>query len=605
MSSATKVGAASINSLAELENFFCCADSIINLEFPSCIRPPQINIAEVRDESYYFEYQSRENFKALMNYVYNVVNENFSALPWSSSYLCYIGNSGSGKSYNLAALVCLLRSRKANGWEFNKNVVYISSCHLFFNNADVNGQYILGNGKSILCEAFPQDVNEISKLNSWSDIVSFTLSKPSRSIIFIIDDLNYIISEEGNNDKLFYKRMLIELVDRRFCVFGITARRDALFNILHPDRSFFFGNTLYLYGGLTKNEWETWKITSRLPFYRELSKDDELKIIFLTGLVPQSLSLIEKFYKKYPNDDNALSKAFQTFENELAPAIFNELAASSNDLIASSNGFIAPSRGARSYVARMAYAIVDTHASCLSSMTPFDHRYFYRDSSGVLRAVSGLVRRAMRTYLEIVYDDDYYVFLTSKWILSVLETNNPIVKDFAFELYALQQIAKYPSKFIDVPLASCDIVRFSGDTPLRMTLNRKGLTIFIPLKYNRKYVDAVLRYVHPSCHKSRKRKKSNQNEDEQVKVEIYAVQITLQSFQSRKESLDFFKKGGDYASYEFDDEQVDRCMLWVSAQLPGIDPAQLPGIDPAIPEPEADLSKRVPFQQNFKLIELY
>ena len=591
MSSLLQFDASNLNSVEELHTLFGSADSILKLQFPSCIRPPGFLVSDFREDIYFFEYHTRESFRNLMNYAYDVINENFAALRCHSPNLCYVGNSGSGKSYNLAALVCLLRTRKARGWAFSKNIVYISSCKLFFDDSEPDSKHVLQNGIYVLCEAFPDDADEICASTSWSDLVSFTLSKPRKSIVFIVDDWNYIISEEKqlqnvNNIKDRYKRMIKELVQNRFCIFAMSAGSEAMTSTNKQNRVSSMGNTLYLYGGLTNGEWETWKNTSRSPFYQQLSPEDELKLIDLTGLVPDYLSSIDEFYKQYAAGEDALSETFSAFERYLAPTIYDDLAASSKKFMSVDKDI---------FVYQMAHAIVDTRSNVLS-VTLLDHRYFYSDSAGVLRSVCGLVRRAMRKILEQTHKDDFYAILTPEWMMSALQTGNAIVRGFAFEVYAIRRIVEHPSIFINVASTPCNVVRFSLDSPPPSELNTEGLTMFIPVKFNHRYVDAVLRYVRPLSALPKKRKKGNQNVVERRTVEIYAVQITLQSFQSHKKSLDFFKKGGDCARYELKGELVERCMLWVSAQLPGI--------NAAIPVADADHSKSEPFSQHVNLIEI-
>jgi len=65
----------------------------------------------------------------------------------------YIGNVGSGKSYNLATLVTYLRKRAEKNWDFDKNVVYISECNTFFRYADPQSLTLVRNGRAVLCEA--------------------------------------------------------------------------------------------------------------------------------------------------------------------------------------------------------------------------------------------------------------------------------------------------------------------------------------------------------------------------------------------------------------------------------------------------------------------
>jgi hypothetical protein len=74
-----------------------------------------------------FGYDIREGFSSLVNEVVQLVNSK------SINSMVYIGNVGSGKSHNLAALVFYLREcKKRNETSFAQDVVYISNCNRFF-----------------------------------------------------------------------------------------------------------------------------------------------------------------------------------------------------------------------------------------------------------------------------------------------------------------------------------------------------------------------------------------------------------------------------------------------------------------------------------------
>ena len=393
-------------------------------------------------------------------------------------------------------------------------------------------------------------------------MVRFVKSKPPESIVFIVDDWNYIVPEEkllpeANSYKFHYRNMILQLVQDQYCITAMSAGCESITGSNNQDTLISSSKVLSLYGGLTLEEWETWKMTSK--FYQQISEKDELKIIECTGLVPHYLKTMEENCKVSSNGV-PLSESIDTLLRELYQDIYDNIVASS---------LVFMSRNKELFVSQMTYAIIDNYSN-VASKRLYDHRYFYRDPAYKLRAVCGCARYAMRAFLELNCQDDFYERLTPSWMTSALNTGNPVVKGFAFELYALKRIVLHPFNFIDVPPSTCKVIRFSEYIPFRSQLNDQGLNIFIPLKFHRGYVDAVLRYVHPLADNTKKRKKTVAKN-----VDIYAVRITLQSFKNHKESLDFFNKGGDIAGYELEGEQVERCMLWVSREQPDVD-ATLP-----------------------------
>jgi len=121
-----------------------------------------------------------------------------------------------------------------------------------------------------------------------------------------------------------------------------------------------------------------------------------------------------------------------------------------------------------------------------------------------------------------------------------------------------------------------------------MQLNEDGLTLFVPLQFNHRYVDAVLRYVPPpeetqkrtgtkgkSFSPPKKKQKMTAHAENfplHRKVEIFGVQITLQSFQRHKNSLKFFSSLGDHKAYVKDNEEVlERFMIWLSTPQSDVD----------------------------------
>ena len=82
-----------------------------------------------------------------------------------------------------------------------------------------------------------------------------------------------------------------------------------------------------------------------------------------------------------------------------------------------------------------------------------------------------------------------------------MRSSNPSVQGFAYETYALIHLLTYPRKF-NIPTLDqqeIQIKSFRGEFPESSLLNCETNTavLFWPNKWNKKFVDAVLRFISP------------------------------------------------------------------------------------------------------------
>jgi hypothetical protein len=212
----------------------------------------------------------------------------------------------------------------------------------------------------------------------------------------------------------------------------------------------------------------------------------------------------------------------------------------------------------------------------------YDQRYFYFDGK-FLRPVSGFVRTLMRDHLETFLTEEFRDKITLSWVAHAYKSGNPSVQEFAFKEYALQQICRSPSRFIE-DLGStkkCNLVWLDGDCPFE--LNTRGLTMFRPKRYNVQYVDAVLRYVVPPRAGGG--------------IRLYAIQASLQTPRKQRYSLKYFSALGMNTApsdkYLRRKEVVTRYLLWLRDRQK-IGRISFPAID----------TESVEFQQVYKHVPL-
>jgi len=180
-------------------------------------------------------------------------------------------------------------------------------------------------------------------------------------------------------------------------------------------------NVLIFNGGLTEDEWSAWKDAS--PFYRNLSVEDEYKVKDFTGLNPLYLRVLDDYVDPQNMKDNilihssdselmkklmqeALHVAFLSFESGFGSSIISQIRLSSAS-------FISDSRDR--FINQMMNIIIDISALHVDE-TLYDHRYFYRDAKGLVKPVSGFVRRQMQKILEIDFREEYYRRITPLWV---------------------------------------------------------------------------------------------------------------------------------------------------------------------------------------------
>jgi len=156
------------------------------------------------------------------------------------------GTIGYGKSHILAALVCLLR-------RLGKRAVYIPDCRQILASPIA---YI----KSALICAFsdpdskPQR-NDIRKLSTQEDVVSFCVMMHRRSLYFIVDQMNALETARENSDRSpnSLKAGIVEFLDRLFVgQISITSFSANYFTALHMLMKQTGEQKLAMMGGLTE-----------------------------------------------------------------------------------------------------------------------------------------------------------------------------------------------------------------------------------------------------------------------------------------------------------------------------------------------------------------
>ena len=164
---------------------FSNVSSTLTLPFLSGLTPTdRFKVREFDGSTqYHFDYNVRESFSLLLTEVQTLVSQ------WRDRAIRYVGNVGAGKSHNLAALVVYLRKSG-----FDKTVVYVSSCSLFFK---VAGRPAL---KEVLIDAFPEDTKLLKSKTTTDQFIAYIDQKPEKSILFIFDDWNYVCAEPKLSD---------------------------------------------------------------------------------------------------------------------------------------------------------------------------------------------------------------------------------------------------------------------------------------------------------------------------------------------------------------------------------------------------------------------
>ena len=543
-----------VSTSTSLLEQFSDISSTLTLPFLSGLTPThRFEVREFEGSTHYhFDYNVRESFSLLLTEVQALVSQ------WRNKAIRYVGNVGAGKSHNLAALVTYLRKSG-----FNKTVVYVSSCPLFFEISDLPAL------QEVLIDAFPEDTALLKSMTTTDPFVAYIHQKPKQSILFIFDDWNYVCAEPklsafDNKMRDSFRDLLLLLSIYQYRIEGISGFTELLTSTSTADLNPIATRYVYLHGGLTDREWAARK--ARSAFISGLSAEEEARLRDYTGGVPLYLTAIESY-------EGDLSERMETFKSKEGIYIVSNLKRSSNDYAAVDE---------RRFTRQMKDAVTGVATECIRESL-YDHRYFYRDSNDMLRPVSGFVREAMREILRDFATKAYYRQLDQPWIDKAMSIGNDAVKEFAFKTYAVYAVTRDPSRYFEsVPddIAECTVKYFDGDYPNLAYMSRdndRGLTLFRPTQSSTlRYVDAVARYVP--------------EQGSEAGVTIYPIFATLQSFTAHKQAAKFFKdaKGQacDALRYIHPDEagKARFVMTWLgpsaTSQRPRLKADKLPPLSP-------------------------
>jgi len=331
----------------------------------------------------------------------------------------------------------------------------------------------------------------------------------------------------------------------------------------------------YLCGGLDTNEWKEWqtklhygKLAAPGQQQEKDKQKQELKEIEeLTGLIPLYL---QYFQADHGTFELAKTKFMKDINCGMG-SLYTHLEDKLNDAL-------------RVDKARA----LQVMASCLSERPqagrpPFkfySQLYFYYDEeTEALIPISLYVRKAAAVVYHEVLKQQYLDSLDASWVSSGLNSKNASVKGFAFEEYCLGRIAH------DVKILECKNV-VAGDVkvelfdtpPSQLSLDKRGWTLWWPSKWNYRQ-DAVLRGKDISA------AKADGTEKKRARVGcdlLIAIQVTLESPQSHKKSLDFFSAGVDYKRWSSaSDANIERIFVWMvpSTQVNKNQPAHPGGVN--------------------------
>ena len=492
-----------VSTSTSLLEQFSDVSSTLTLPFLSGLTPThRFEVREFEGSTqYYFDYNVRESFGLLLKEVQALVSQ------WRNGAIRYVGNVGAGKSHNLATLVVYLRKSG-----FDKTVVYISSCPLFFEISDMPAL------QEVLIDAFPEDTALLKSMTTTDQFVAYIHQKPKQSILFIFDDWNYVCAEPklsafDNKMRDSFRDLLLLLSMYQYRIEGISGFTALLTSTSTADLNPIATRYVYLHGGLTDREWAARK--ARSAFISSLSEEEEARLRDYTGGVPLYLTAIESY-------EGNFSERMAMFHKYKGINIVDSLEHSSREYAAVDE---------RKFLRQMRYA-VNSEGEYLDESL-YDHRYFYRDSGFMLRPVSGFVRETMRAILREYATKAYYRQLDQPWIDKAMTIGNDAVKEFAFKTYAVYAVTRDPSRYLDGVLhdiAECTVKYFDGNYPSSNYISYNsgpGLTLFRPTQSSPlRYVDAVARYVP--------------EQGSEAGVTIYPIYATLQSFTANKQATKLF-----------------------------------------------------------------
>lgn len=176
------------------ESWFSDPNNFAEIPFLSTAYKPRTRINLLSSNT--FRYMGRKRFKAIYEAIDSLIKESAVSSRKSKSLTLY-GSAGSGKSYILAALACLLVKR-------GKNVVYIPNCEAL----------VVGNPTALFKEIlsltfYPAFQKEISAIHNIAGFEGFLAGFDDGDIICIADDLHelYTKPHDDSAERSQYKAL--------------------------------------------------------------------------------------------------------------------------------------------------------------------------------------------------------------------------------------------------------------------------------------------------------------------------------------------------------------------------------------------------------------
>lgn len=529
--------ATAINDLDEENDLERIASSFKNIElmltfnYPSSTDPisPRLQVKGGK-----IIYKVRESFSRLVEFVEKKWNGDR-----LTPFLHYIGPAGIGKSYNLCALAFYLR-KQFHLKQSSRRVFYIPGCKQFFSDQKFNL-------KAAFSDCFPDE-----DFSEYKEISQFKKCEP-RSVIFILDDYNWVLTEPSDTKEERKRRntaleLLTSLSSGQLKLLATSEYSSMWYKSRshQPDKP----SILEEISSLSLNEWKIWKAS--VPVFSRLSKDDEDMLQEFSGNIPLYLYYIERIMLDYPqwSMENVLNH-FEglDYEEGYIKQTFRK----------STKAFLKNSETKDEFLESMMAATNETSVDSLSDC--FDHRFFYYtrkngSSSIILKAVNGYIRRIL---VQLLQKHDKEAFLKSvdeNWVRKGLNNENSSIREFCFETYCLSKMIrekKLPS-FVkgyipDTDFTKCEFSheQFDGAPDL---LNQKGAVLYSPKSSYYPYIDCILRIV-----------------DKKKNVHIFAIQITIQQIVKHKRSLEFFNETtAQYRSFLKSNEDSHLHLVWMVPQ---------------------------------------
>lgn len=432
------------------------------------------------------------------------------------------------------------------------------------------------------CESFLVGLEEVFR-------AALDLSPPSGfNIVLYVDDWNSVDRAESdvtcNNTQSFWLETLSDLMSLQRGVVAISAGcgRKAEVREASSTNQSTQNPEFLVYDGLTADEWVVVKEHETVgSVYKRLTTSQQVQFDDLTGLVPLFISRMCALVRE--NDAAGEWDVKAGVPREQSQGL-SEVHQTSPDTPVDWTGVIAAYYADKSErgvsggwildhlkkfvgqtLARKEIAHLSTKSIVLTEMVKlfkgdagsvtcdlYDHRYFRQVDNMTVRPICGFVRVIYEGVLrkEQVDNAAFTLLQEFKWYSRVANRGNPSERGFALESFFIACLsdAAFVTKVVNgapegvialIASSAIKVVHFEQNFPAREELSTSGCTAYVPDKWNLRHVDLVLRIVLEKL------------------TFICAMQITLQSPQEHRSSLDFYTR--PYKINQKDPDEVPQC----------------------------------------------